>query len=238
MTKTEIIELINRLEVMLNKKIPDTSLFHIALTHRSYANEKNIPLLESNERLEFLGDAVLGLLIGELLMKKFPQSQEGELSKLRSLVVNEKSLASLARVIDLGKFLYLGKGEISTQGREKDSILADAYEAIIAAIYLATGLEETRTFVTTSFSQVLDQAHQESKDYKTLLQEYAQKKLKQSPSYLLINSLGPDHEKVFETEVRVLNAIRGRGTGRSKKESEQNAAKEALLQLQAENEQL
>ena len=166
-------------------------------------------------------------------MKKFPQSQEGELSKIRSLVVNEKSLANLAREIDLGKFLYLGKGEASTGGDEKDSILADAYEAIIAAIYLTVGLEDTRTYVIASFSNLIEESYQESTDYKTLLQEMSQKKFKHSPRYFLIGTTGPDHEKTFETEVRLLDQVYGKGIGKNKKESEQNAAKEALTLLQS-----
>lgn len=228
MAKPELLAFINRIEVLLNRKIQDALLFHIALTHRSYSNEHVDSQLESNERLEFLGDAVLGLLVGELLMKKFPQSQEGDLSKLRSLVVNERSLAVLARAIDLGKFLYLGKGEAFTAGNDKDSILADAYEAVIAAIYLTLGLEDTRTFVTNHFSALMDAAYQEPKDYKTILQEFTQKKFKVSPKYHVLNTSGPDHEKVFEIQVQLNGQSYGKGEGRNKKEAEQHAAKETL----------
>ena len=228
MAKPELLAFINRIEVLLNRKIHDTLLFHIALTHRSYSNEQSESQLESNERLEFLGDAVLGLLVGELLMKKFPESQEGDLSKLRSLVVNEKSLAALARGIELGKFLYLGKGEAFTSGNDKDSILADAYEAVIDAIYLTVGLEDTRTFITNHFSPLMDDAYQEPKDYKTILQETTQKKLKTSPRYVVVSTSGPDHEKVFEIQVHLNGQTYGKGQGRNKKEAEQNAAKETL----------
>lgn len=230
----DIMGLVTRVETLLKRKFQDYALFHTSLTHRSYANENNISFEESNERLEFLGDAVLGLLVGELLMQKYPASQEGELSKMRSLVVNEKSLAVLARQLDLGRYLYLGKGEMTTQGGDKDSILADAFEAVIAAIYLSLGLEDTRAFVVHYFSELLDLSSQDPKDYKTLLQEFTQRKLKASPKYVLLRSFGPDHDKTFETEVRVQGKPFGRGEGKTKKESEQEAAKGTLALLQAE----
>lgn len=233
----DIMGLVTRIETLLKKKFQDYALFHTSLTHRSYANENNISFEESNERLEFLGDAVLGLLVGELLMQKYPASQEGELSRLRSQVVNEKSLAILARQLDLGSYLYLGKGEMATLGREKDSLLADAFEAVIAAIYLSLGLEDTRTFVIHHFSGMLEATSQEPKDHKTLLQEYCQKALKASPKYVLLRSTGPDHDKIFEAEVRVKGQGMGRGEGKTKKEAEQMAAKAAMVAYRAADEE-
>lgn len=201
-----------------------------ALTHKSYANESKLPPEEQNERLEFLGDAVLELAVSELLMEKYPDYSEGDLSKLRAAVVNEKQLASFARAFNLGDKLYLGKGEEQTSGREKPSLLADAVEAVLGAIYLDRGFDKAKQVVRKHYSKLLDRAADGElyKDYKTDLQEKSQSLYRSIPRYRLSAETGPDHDKTFEVELVIRGEVMGRGTGRSKKDAEQMAAKEAL----------
>lgn len=208
-------------------------LLERALTHKSFANENR--LAEHNERMEFLGDAVLNLVISEMLMQQRPQSSEGELSRLRASVVSEQSLASIARAIGLGEFLRLGKGEAQTGGRDKDSLLADSLEALIASLYLDRGLEASSAFIDRFFSELLANAPAAGRgaDAKTELQERCQERLKTLPEYRVVTESGPDHQKQFTVELSVKGEVYGRGIGRSKKEAEQRAAKEALARLTA-----
>jgi len=208
----------------------DAELLEQALTHKSYANENKAPY--HNERMEFLGDAVLSLVISEYLMKTCPASTEGDLSRLRAAVVSEPALAAVSREIGLGDYLLLGKGEDQTGGRNKDSLLADCLEALIASIYLDAGKDAAEAFVIRFFESVIKTCSSAgSLDYKTGLQELCQDRLKQLPEYRIISETGPDHQKQFEMEVWIRGQLSGRGTGKSKKEAEQRAAREALEKL-------
>ncbi len=199
-----------------------------ALTHKSYANEHKASGCQDNERLEFLGDAVIDLAVSDRLMSRFAQAQEGDLSRLRAAMVSEEGLAAIARNIGLGELLLLGRGENRTGGREKNSVLSDAFEAVIGAIYLSTGLNSVLELVERLFASALQNAAIDSHDYKTLLQEKVQEKLKTCPVYRVVAEQGPDHAKTFSVEIQVDNQKLGRGEGRSKKEAEQAAAQEAL----------
>ena len=216
-----------------------TGLLEEALTHKSHLQGKQDRLLKDNERLEFLGDAVLNLVVSEYLVQTYPALTEGYLSQTRANLVRQFSLAQAARRLRLGEFLRLGKGEERTQGREKSSLLANALEAVIAAIYLDGGLNPARSFVLMALQEdlvVLGQTHQFAgrQDYKSQLQEWCQRIFSEIPEYRLIKELGPDHEKVFDVEVSIKGTILGRGTGHSKKLAEQNAAKQALIRFNQE----
>lgn len=205
-----------------------------ALTHKSYANEQRLPATDHNERYEYLGDAVLELSISHLLMELFPEHAEGELSKLRAAAVNESRLAIVARDLGLGKYLYLGKGEDMTGGRDKPSLLSDAYEAILGAIYLDRGFKKAMSVVKKHFDDVLADADQSGfvKDFKTKLQEEAQGKFHSMPRYRLMKESGPDHRKIFEVHLFINEKLMGVGKGCSKKAAEQEAARLALSRLQ------
>lgn len=201
-----------------------------ALTHSSYANEHKYVSLKDNERLEFLGDAILDLVVSDFLYKKHKDLPEGHLSKLRASIVCEAFLTRVAKKIHLGSFLLLGKGEEMTGGRERTSILADAFEAVIGAIYLDTDLESAEKFI---FSTIISFMESLSKnkmieDYKTHLQELIQKESIEPLSYLVIDESGPDHNKYFNVEVSHKGKVLGTGSGKSKKEAEQKAAYVAL----------
>jgi ribonuclease-3 len=209
-----------------------------ALTHKSYLNEiKNLPEGEAgqpvaadNERLEFLGDAVLDLVISEHLLAVHPAHAEGELSKIKSRIVSEPALARAARRLELGRYLLLGRGEEMTQGRDKSSILSDALEAVIAAIYLDGGLEPARLFILNTLEEELTEEAEVSaiRDYKTDLQEWCQREYEVLPVYRVLRETGPDHQKTFEVELTIRGEVYGSGVGRSKKEAEQRAARVAL----------
>lgn len=202
------------------------ALLQRALSHSSYVNEKQNGG-SSNERLEFLGDSVLGFIAAEHFYSHYAHLPEGELTKLRAATVCEKSLHGFASEIDLGSFLYLGRGEIVTGGRERPSILADAFEAVIAAIYLDGGIEEAKRFVLKFIKKAAKEALS-FKDYKTTLQEVIQRNPEEAVEYVLTAETGPDHDKRFSVEVHLNSNVIGKGTGRSKKLAEQEAAKEAL----------
>lgn len=218
---------IDVLEEKIGYKFKNKNLIEQALSHSSYANERKQPG-GSNERLEFLGDSVLSIVVSDFLYKNLNVA-EGELTKMRASLVCEKSLHIFAKQINLGDYLHLGKGEENTGGRERPSILADAFEAVIAAIYLDGGMEaaarhilhfmpeDIHHFVKPAFS-----------DFKTVLQEIVQKNPEEKVEYVLIGEEGPDHNKRFVVEVRLNSQVIGKGSGRSKKEAEQLAAKEAL----------
>ncbi len=225
---------VSALESRVLVDFADKSLAQAALTHKSYCNERRDEPCADNERLELLGDAVVDLAVCQRLFERFPKADEGELTKLRALIVNEDGLARVARTLDLGELLMLGRGEELTGGREKDSVLADALEAVIGAIYLANGMPAVLGFIDRFFGEALDgvASGRQGQDYKSMLQEDVQGRLKASPRYRVVGEHGPDHEKVFEVEVVIGNDVFARSRGRSKKEAEQAAARETLAMLQ------
>jgi ribonuclease III len=222
------------LQETLSYYFRDISLLDNALIHRSFVNENPTLSCKDNERFEFLGDAVIGLCTSDILMKKFPDYTEGQLSKIRASIVNEHSLADLARNLTIGDYLLLGKGEEASGGRTKISILSNTFEALTAAVYLDCGFEKAYDFIRTVFEALIEEGDRTSiyGDYKTALQEICQTRFKDIPKYALIGELGPDHDKVFEVSLSVAGAITTTGTGKSKKDAEQQAARKALEALQ------
>ncbi len=220
---------IEKLEKNLCYEFNNKDFLINALRHSSYVNEVQNPEVADNQRLEFLGDAVLGLAIGHVLMDRFPQMKEGELSKLRATLVSEPGLAAMARQIDLGRFIFLGKGERLSRGSEKSSILADTFEAVIAAIYLDYGFEGSYKLIKQHFNAQIDHATSSSEveDYKSMLQEFVQEIGDITPRYKILNETGPDHDKTFEISLCVCE-IESTGIGKSKKSAEQHAAEKAL----------
>ena len=225
---------ISKFEETINYTFENKSYILEALTHSSYSNEnKNYKF---NERLEFLGDSVLSIVISDYLFKTETELPEGELTKLRANIVCEESLSEVASEIKLGEFLLLGKGEEATGGRERISILADALEAVIAAIYLDGGLEEARKFIFKYMKEIINDSVKGKifRDYKTYLQEVLQSQGEQHIWYKLIDEKGPDHNKRFVMEVGSNERVLGVGEGKSKKDAEQVAAKSALKSLNIE----
>jgi len=223
---------LNLLQENLNYRFIDIELLETALTHTSYANENNIHESKSNERLEFLGDAIISLVVSEYLYNKYPFYPEGELTKIRAKVVCEKSLAYAAKKIDLGKFLYLGKGEEHTGGRQRNSILADAFEALTGAVFLDSSFEMITKLLVDNFESDIVYAVAKGdlfNDFKTGLQEKLQRVTKGKIDYIVFKETGPDHDKIFYVHVRIDGEIIGTGMGRNKKEAEQMDAKEALI---------
>jgi ribonuclease-3 len=218
------------LDRVLGVRFKDRSLRDLALTHRSYAFENE--QTTHNERLEFLGDAVLGIVVTDMAYRTFPELPEGELAKLRAAIVNMTALADVARELDIGRFLLLGKGEELSGGRDKTSILADAVEALLGAVYLDRGLNTARDLIERLFRpRMLRYARGEGdRDYKTILQELASAQMRALPEYR-ITERGPDHEKEFSATVYLTAKAWGTGVGRSKKEAEQQAAHEAYVRL-------
>ena len=203
-------------------------LLENALTHSSFANERKAGAYKSNERLEFLGDSVLGMVTAVYLFHK-ENGPEGELTKLRAALVCEKALCSYARELELGRYLLLGRGEARTGGADRPSILADAFEAVTAAIYLDGGMEAARVFLLPFLNMELSNHRRlHFKDYKTTLQEIIQQNPEEQLDYVLTGESGPDHDKTFRVEVHLNSNVIGKGRGRSKKEAEQQAAREAL----------
>ena len=219
----------SKLEKNLCYRFKDTNLLDESLRHSSFTNEQSDPTLADNERLEFLGDAVLNLTIGHILMQHFPDLKEGDLSRMRANLVNETQLASIARKIDVGPHIQLGKGEIQTDGREKNSILANTFEAIIAAIYLDGGFEAAFNIVLEHFSVLFDAiaAPNADQDYKSRLQELVQTTQKIMPIYTIVHEKGPDHDKTFWVKLEV-GELQTEGVGKSKKMAEQDAARKGL----------
>jgi ribonuclease III len=218
------------LELRLGVAIPDPALALSALTHKSYVNEHRGEVLSDNERLEFLGDAVIDLAVSHRLMERFPEAREGDLSKIRAAVVDEAGLARIARELDLGPLLRLGRGEELTGGRQKSSLLADTMEAVIAAVYLTGGLAAVLRIVDRFLGEAFARAAAGTldRDYKTQFQELAQSRLRATPRYRVVAEHGPDHSKIFDVELELRGDVVGRGAGRSKKDAEQAAAKLAL----------
>ena len=220
----------------LKYEFSNQKLLHEALRHSSYVNELAQQNLQDNERLEFLGDAVLNLAVGHILMRRYPDVKEGELSRRRANLVNESQLAKMARAFELGAYIQLGKGEIQTQGREKNSILADTFEALVAAIYLDGGFDSAFRFIETNFLPLMDLSDSiaNSYDYKSQLQEMVQVSHGAMPDYRIIREDGPDHDKTFWVQLNVLD-IETRGSGKNKKAAEQEAAHKALEILKEES---
>ena len=217
----------NELEKKLGYSFKDIGLLNTALSHSSYANENKKSGEACNERLEFLGDSILGVVTADYLYKNFPDMPEGQMTKTRSELVCEHSLHRVAQDLNLGKYLRLGKGEEMGGGRERPSIMADAVEAILAAVYLDGGISEAAKIIK-KYILVGVEGGIKNHDYKTTLQEIVQRKNGQSLKYEMIDSKGPDHAKVFTFCVMLNGEPIGEGTGRTKKEAEQNAAKKAL----------
>lgn len=224
-----------KLEQQIGYTFKDKELLRTALTHTSYANEHRMnknskSRTKNNERLEFLGDSVLNLIITTYLFKALGRVSEGEMSRIRSTIVCEKSLRNAAEVFDLKNYLLLGKGEEQTGGRNRDSIIADAMEALIGAIYLDSGLESAENFIKKMMTKIIDLALEGKlfKDYKTQYQEMVQRHSDAKIEYLVIREQGPDHNKIFTVKLLLNGEFVSMGEGRNKKEAEQNAAREAI----------
>jgi ribonuclease-3 len=222
---------VSALEARLGIPISERATALAALTHKSYVNEhRDEGGLADNERLEFLGDAVIDLAVSQRLMEQFPGAREGELSKMRAAVVDEQGLSEMARALELGSLLRLGRGEELTGGRQKASLLADAMEAVVAALYVGAGLGPVLTLIDRFLGEAFARAAAGTldRDFKTQLQEVAQSRLRATPRYRVVAEHGPDHSKLFEVETELRGEVLGRGAGRSKKDAEQAAAKLAL----------
>jgi ribonuclease-3 len=217
------------LEKELGYAFSDVSLLVRALTHVSYNRSKSAG---HNEVLEFLGDAVLDLVISDLLIRSFPEKSEGDLSRMRAALVNSPALAEKAARLSLGSSLRLGKGEERSGGRDKPSILAGAFEALLGAVYRDGGYEPTRRVIEKYFGVDIKEKKLGQQDYKTRLQEISQMLFRAPPSYRLVSESGPDHDKFFVTEIAMGGKVLGKGRGKTKKQAEQEAAKEALFELQ------
>jgi len=226
------LERVRLLEARIGYAFPDARLALRALTHRSFANEHPEHADGNNERLEFLGDSVVSLCVSDHLMRFRSDWHEGELSRLRASLVNASALAAVSTTLGLGQLLRLGKGEEQTGGREKQSLIADAFEAVLGAVYLADGLEACRDLVERHLlSGAKLSLEARDRDYKTRLQEATQGKLSLTPKYSLLSEEGPAHERVFLVEVRVEGHCKEKGAGKSKKAAQQVAAKAALKSL-------
>ena len=223
--------MIKDLEDAIGYRFKNISLLQNALTHSSYANERWHNSLKSNERLEFLGDSILGMVVAEYLYGNFPDRPEGELTRMRADIVCEKSLAAVAARINLGQHLMLGNGEEQSGGRSRDSILADAVESVIAASFLDGGMDAAKQFIQKFILTEVPVKKLHNADYKTALQELVQQKKNQTLSYVLVGESGPDHDKRFEVEVSLNGRVIGVGSGSSKKRAEQMAAQVALENL-------
>ncbi len=220
---------LSTLQTLTATKFKDVRLLNQAFTHRSFSNELDKSYKSDNERLEFLGDSVLGLLAAEYLYLSLPKGKEGKLAKLKSKIVSMPALAAIARKYQFQKFLLLGKGE-KEKGEQNTNLQADSFEAFLGALFLDQGLSACRNFLQTNFKkmdQLLDEI-EETKDYKTILQEHCQKKWKKTPVYEVASEEGPDHEKFFRVVVSLDTKFTANGSGKNKRSAEQSAAKQAL----------
>jgi ribonuclease-3 len=219
----------SEIEQHLGYKFKDRELLFLAFIHRSFANEYKNEVFAHNERLEFLGDSVLGLIISDYLYKKLPDMPEGTLSSFRSSIVDEGSCSKYMQSLDCSSYILLGKGERANKGMQKDSILADVFEAIIAAIYLDGGYESAKKFIFNNFKKRIESLLKKPKrNFKAELQDYSQKKFQKPPEYKVLEESGPDHEKIFLVSVYLDDNKIAQGKGSSKKDAEQDAAKNAL----------
>jgi len=220
------------LEERLGYRFRNATMCETALTHKSWLNESPNQGREDNERLEFLGDAVLALVVSDLLMKQFPRHPEGELSKVRAAMVNEAGLASVADALALGQWIFLGRGEEQAGGRGKRSILSNALEALVGAVYLDGGFEAAYGAAERLFQPLVADAHAAAgRDFKSRLQELSQARLQMAPTYTVVSQQGPDHDKTFEVAIFLGSQEFGRAQGKSKKEAQQAAAAQALAAL-------
>jgi ribonuclease-3 len=219
-------------EKKLDYKFRDDKLLKTALTHSSYANEISV---ESNERMEFLGDAVLGFIVARVLYDLFPDASEGKLSKMRSAIVSRMNFAHFAKELKIDKQILLGKGEENTGGRKRQSNLAGAFEAVIGAIFIDGGYKKVYRIVTKLLKNCLNGNQEIFRDYKTKLQEVAQRRYKKVPKYKVVLEEGPPHDKCFHVEVKLGRKCIGKGVGRNKKQAEQEAAKEGLESIESPN---
>ena len=224
--------MIKDLENAIGYRFQNITLLQNALAHSSYANERWHNSLMSNERLEFLGDSILGMVVAEHLYRNFPDRPEGELTRMRADMVCETSLAAIAAQLDLGKHLLLGHGEEAGGGRSRASILADAVESVIAACFLDGGMASARAFIERFVLVRVPEKQLVNRDYKTALQELVQQKKNQLLSYALVGESGPDHDKQFMVQVSLNGSVIGNGVGTSKKRAEQDAARDALEKMQ------
>ncbi len=212
----------------LNIGFRDPAILNQAFTHSSFVNENNLGKNGSNERLEYLGDAVLGIITSEHLFKKYPDYDEGSLTKIKSVLVSKPILAGVSMKLGFGKYVLMGKGEAGTGGRNRDSTLANVFEAVLGAYFIDSGLEQVREFLVRSFLHNIDSKQAEADDYKSRLQEVMQAKYKKRPSYAIAGHFGPEHQKTFIVKAMFKGRMLGKGKGNSKKEAEQPAAKNAL----------
>jgi ribonuclease-3 len=235
MGSEQIKERYAELEARLGHTFADAALCETAMTHTSWLNEAGRPERSDNERLEFLGDAVLDLVVSDVLMRRFPDRREGDLSRARAALVSETALAQVATAIDLGRFILLGRGEERTGGRGRPSILANALEALMGAIYIDAGFDAAAAVATRLFEGRVEEVDQHARlDYKSRLQERAQALWQTAPVYEVVAEEGPDHDKRFEVTLTLAGRLYGRAIGRSKKEAEQGAAAAALEAIERE----
>lgn len=225
------------LEKSLGHCFGDIALLRQAMHHSSFVNEQHDLSLQDNERFEFLGDAVLDLVITHILMDYFPQHREGDLSRMRATIVNASQLAEVAQSLHFGDHIMLGKGEAQSHGEEKISILADAFEAVMAAVYLDGGLEAAFKVVRQHFTDIIRHVEERLavEDFKSQLQELVQGRFKTMPHYSVVSEAGPDHDKIFDVRLTIKNVLTTTGTGKSKKAAEQAAASVALQALKKQD---
>jgi ribonuclease-3 len=236
---TDQTKLLTRLQKKLGVEFKNRGLLQQALTHRSVQGEsRDDETMASNERLEFLGDAVLGLVVGQHLYELYPSNSEGDLTRIKAAAVSEITLSQVAGKLGLGQYVHLSKGEVTSGGRDRPSILADSLEAVIGAVFLDHGLKKARDLIVKLLRSPLRviARQQHEKDYKTLLQEVLQARHKSLPTYRVAEVSGPDHDRTFVMEARFARRTLGRGAGKSKKEAEQAAAKQAVANLADERE--
>jgi ribonuclease-3 len=225
---------LGKLQELIRVKFKNKSLLNRALTHRSYLNEADHEV-KDNERLEYLGDSVLGLIVNEYLFRHYEDYQEGGLAKIKSAVVSEDTLSKVARALNLGSFILMGKGEEQSGGRERNSILSNTLEAVIGSVYLDSGLKEARNFVLSLIKNDIERIDNMTylRDPKTTLQEYVQKKYKERPDYVIVEEQGPDHRKHFVVNLKIKGRNIALGEGSSKRKAEMNAATEVLKKIEA-----
>lgn len=231
----DLLKKVSKIEEKLKYVFKDKGLLALAFTHRSFINE-NKHVTQHNERLEFLGDSILGLLVADYLYRQLPLTPEGDLSYLRSRLVEAGSCVLFVTKLNVDGFLLLGRGERMNDGRGRESILADLFEAIIGAIYLDGGIEASREFLFNNFHEEIESILKTPlRNWKAILQDYCQKKFQQPPEYHILNETGPDHSKIFLVSVALNDVVLGQGEGSSKKEAQQAAAQDALNKLNFPN---
>lgn len=236
MIKKDYLDNIKKLEKKIKYRFKNRNLPLLAITHSSFANENKAMGVCSNERLEFLGDAVLNIVVSEHIYLKYPELPEGELTKIRAAVVCEPTISNCAKELELGEHILLGKGEEMTGGRRRTSILSDVFEAVAGAVYLDGGLRQAKRFLLRVLGKYIDDVEGRSVfvDYKTKLQEMVQRVGKAGMVYEVTGESGPEHDKIFEVQVRAGSKVMGKGKGRSKKEAEQVAASDAIRTMENE----